>query len=127
MPEESSSYKRDLAPIAQALHGGHIDLIKLEGNKLFLSGWGLAKPVLLTGAFELDDIEQIRTQTRLDVAKAFNNRRLERSGFVLVVKNIARYHDLLESEGLCLYTEDEEFGVRQLEVSKDFDKYMCKK
>ncbi|WP_436317891.1 DUF7657 domain-containing protein [Vibrio rotiferianus] len=127
MPEESSSYKRDLAPKDQVLHGGHIDLIKLEGNKLFLSGWGLAKPVLLTGAFELDDIEQISTQTRLDVAKTFNNRRLERSGFVLVVKNIARYHDILESEGLCLYTEDEEFGVRQLEVSKDFDKYMCKK
>ncbi|RAH30973.1 DUF7657 domain-containing protein [Vibrio vulnificus] len=108
--------------------GGHIDSIKIDKNLdlMQIEGWGLSSPLSISGPFDEADILSIEAKNRTDVARVLNSTRLEASGFSFVIANFSTYEEKLISEGLCLYSEDKDYGVRVLPVSENLLQYKCK-
>jgi len=97
---------------------GHVDgWKKLDDGNLALSGWGLWQPesgskMMMNTNLPVEKVT-IRTASRPDVVTELKDQRLANSGFELIVQ-VNKAVPRPESEKVCLWTDDPEFGRRRL-------------
>ncbi|WP_413769387.1 hypothetical protein, partial [Vibrio vulnificus] len=76
--------------------GGSVDDIVEELNRLTIRGWAMSQPLNLLGLFNEEDIIMLANESRLDVSNALGDKRLQSSGFQLVLKNNERTQTIVK-------------------------------
>jgi hypothetical protein len=97
-------------------HGGHLDVIRRDGDDLTLTGWMMAEGRdrgrrLIAQVDDAQSVLSIATTPRPDVADAIGNPRLARAGFALELRLAAGAAD---PATLCLWSDSQAFGRRLL-------------
>ncbi|MDK9778388.1 MULTISPECIES: hypothetical protein [unclassified Vibrio] len=128
MPDINDVYSTiDELPLNSIINnGGHIDAIAEEPDRLVISGWAMSKPMKLKGNMDLTDIFVIANEPRPDVSKALNDSRMLNSGFEISIERSQELNQIIENNGLCIFSSDSQYGLRALNLSNKFPKYRCK-
>lgn len=109
-----------------ALSGGVVDSVTVDGTIVTISGWAWKNPGIIYGDFPAESVVLKQTEIRNDVVKAMNNEKLIYSGFILSINLPESLNDALNN-GICLYSQDEYFGVKMLDTSNLPLKWQCRK
>ncbi len=116
----------DLNELDWKYSGGSVDDIVEELNRLTIRGWAMSQPLNLLGLFNEEDIIMLANESRLDVSNALGDKRLQSSGFQLVLKNNERTQTIVKRYGVCLFSVDKLYGLRKVNSNERLTEYKCK-
>ncbi|WP_051488205.1 DUF7657 domain-containing protein [Salinivibrio socompensis] len=106
--------------------GGYVDRVLIENNTITFFGWGWINKGQLYGPFSNTEIRVVRKTKRKDVLRAFNEPSLIESGFLLVINKSTQIDALIDKKGLCLFSDDPQFGAKKLNTNNLPERFKCK-
>jgi len=94
--------------------GGFIEMSDLQENRLTLKGWHLSSSSKFLTNINSASVYSYISQSRPDVAQAYQDNNLIHSGFSAVLDLSDEAVATIQQEGVCLVSEDSTYGTRLL-------------